>query len=953
MILEKVNNILSLHDFESLNNLSFENFDIKDYKQVVTEYANKINKSDLSLTSVHRFTQFINIIHEKQIFNDSLEDFHFHTLLNVLNIIPDKKETSTYTFLMQIRHLVVDCLSSVLSVEKLNFYHQETEQSILKFVLKSYLNAPFIPLLKNKGLDFTHIEGQNPYYYALKHSDSTNVVVEYLYHLNIPLPSHYWAFVFKEISAKRIPAERDFLLSLPQETFIVDETTNECVWNIIIKDKSYFLIDYLPDHLYKPHTSDKKNLFDLMIELNDFTLISKLGIKILKLLNSEEELVHLFNYLLKNKENRALFISEFLDKLIDCGSRTKHNQNTVFLELKTEWNHATSYSILNPLSLLASLITHELVKNKEITSDTVESYKKELLSLDNIIKFYKTRRDFPTHIRQSLKNYLDSLKGYSESAPKQNDDVLAQHTATVDRVNFCLSYKDIETSISDYIFEDSLSYLEESTFSCLCEEAYNHVKSFKFPDMTKLHDIVFEATQSSINIFSTSAPLSDTLSQDINDDEVINVFLSESEMAKNIVKIEKLAGATDNEAKESVSHILKDLKAISNYPSRTPNSIHQNTFLSLLTIFDNELNEAQKALLVTVENNLNHPAPETSPPDTPVPNNENATPVEKPIVIELFSTETFTKFKKENEGGNSEVLNTFFKKSGSYLQYQSKTLATASHFLQNIDKLYETFPHFEHVIKHIENFMVLQDKGDKSFYIPPLLLGGGPGVGKTFFCHTVSKLINTHFELLNMESMTANWILTGASAQWRDAMPGKIFTSLFNKDYQNMNPIFLLDELEKAGDDSRFGVMNSLLPLLERYTAKKFKDECIPLEIDASYIVWFATANDLDKLSAPIRSRFDILSVPNPTPTQRKSLIKGIYETVRNNNTWGHYFDELLPDESLDILANLMAPGAARDLRKSLTMACSKAIREESKIILPHHIERYENGETMPWDIVL
>ena len=111
--------------------------------------------------------------------------------------------------------------------------------------------------------------------------------------------------------------------------------------------------------------------------------------------------------------------------------------------------------------------------------------------------------------------------------------------------------------------------------------------------------------------------------------------------------------------------------------------------------------------------------------------------------------------------------------------------------------------------------------------------------------------------------------------------------------------------------------------------------------------------NDLDKLTAPIKSRFDIFSVPNPTPTQRKSLIKGIYNTVRENNSWGHYFEEKLPEESLDILANLMAPGAARDLRKSLTMACSKAIREESKLILPHHIERYENGETMPWDIVL
>lgn len=53
--------------------------------------------------------------------------------------------------------------------------------------------------------------------------------------------------------------------------------------------------------------------------------------------------------------------------------------------------------------------------------------------------------------------------------------------------------------------------------------------------------------------------------------------------------------------------------------------------------------------------------------------------------------------------------------------------------------------------------MILQEK-DKSFYIPPLLLGGGNfGVGKTFFV-TISKLIHTHFELLNMESMTSSFV---------------------------------------------------------------------------------------------------------------------------------------------------------------------------------------------------
>lgn len=320
--------------------------------------------------------------------------------------------------------------------------------------------------------------------------------------------------------------------------------------------------------------------------------------------------------------------------------------------------------------------------------------------------------------------------------------------------------------------------------------------------------------------------------------------------------------------------------------------------------------------------------------------------------LTLFSNDSIAKFYKNYSNSKNEIIKEFINNLTQHKnKSQIKTLAKASLLLENIEKLYETFPHFEKVIKHIENLMILQEKGDKSFYIPPLLLGGGPGVGKTFFCNTISKLIHTNFELLNMESMTSSFVLTGLSSSWSGADTGRIFKSLFNEENKNMNPIFLLDELEKAGGDSRYGVMNSLLPLLERYTAKKFKDECIPLEIDASYIVWFATANDLDKLTPPIKSRFDIFSVPNPNPTQRKSLIKGIYKVVRESNTWGSYFNELLPDDSLDVLANLMAPGAARDLRKSITMACSKAIREESSIILPHHIERYENGEVMPWDV--
>lgn len=549
-------------------------------------------------------------------------------------------------------------------------------------------------------------------------------------------------------------------------------------------------------------------------------------------------------------------------------------------------------------------------------------------------------------------NYLNFIGDFDVNALKQSDkfyinkNLLNFNKDILSKWYFMENQKD--NNISDIVFEKVLLNVDDITFQCLCEESTIYLKEFKSPQITKVVDSVFKNNLDKID-FSF-----DEEEDEIDENE--NIFIDVDSLKKDLINIEVMSGSTMQEAQSCIDASVEDLKRLSSYPKHEPRSVPVSYFLKALNNIDTEVNQQ---LMTEIHKELNKEmkTPEGVAAEDVVNTINTMAEIkdveDESIKLDLFTKESFNKLVNEFEDNNNDVIKDFLKKNKNIDIVQKKTLAKASLFLENMDELYQTFPHFENVIQHIENFMILQDKGDKSFYIPPLLLGGGPGVGKTFFCNTISKLVNTPFELFNMESMTANWVLTGSSSQWRDATPGKIFRTLMNKDNLTINPIFLLDELEKSGGDSRFGVMNSLLPLLERYTAKRFKDECIPLEIDASYIVWFATANDLDKLTPPIKSRFDIFSVPNPNPTQRKSLIKGIYSAVRTNNTWGSYFNENLPDESLDILANLMAPGAARDLRKSITMACSKAIKTNSNIILPEHIERYDNGEIMPWDIVV
>ena len=152
-----------------------------------------------------------------------------------------------------------------------------------------------------------------------------------------------------------------------------------------------------------------------------------------------------------------------------------------------------------------------------------------------------------------------------------------------------------------------------------------------------------------------------------------------------------------------------------------------------------------------------------------------------------------------------------------------------------IDDLYDTCPNFS---------------------FTPILLLGEPGIGKTHFARELANRLGTGHEFISMSSLTAGWVLSGASAQWNNAKPGKVAHTLVHGDYAN--PIVVLDEIDKAGGDSRYDPMGSLYGLLEHDTARAFKDEFIDIDIDASHILWVTTANDERSIPEPILNRMNV-----------------------------------------------------------------------------------------------
>ena len=113
-----------------------------------------------------------------------------------------------------------------------------------------------------------------------------------------------------------------------------------------------------------------------------------------------------------------------------------------------------------------------------------------------------------------------------------------------------------------------------------------------------------------------------------------------------------------------------------------------------------------------------------------------------------------------------------------------------------------------------------------------------------------------------MSSLTAGWVLSGASSQWKNAKPGKVFDTFLNGDYAN--PVIVVDEIDKASAEGQYDPLGALYELLECETATRFVDEFVELPIDASGAVWLATANDAGRIPEPLLNRLAVYEIEAP-----------------------------------------------------------------------------------------
>lgn len=234
-----------------------------------------------------------------------------------------------------------------------------------------------------------------------------------------------------------------------------------------------------------------------------------------------------------------------------------------------------------------------------------------------------------------------------------------------------------------------------------------------------------------------------------------------------------------------------------------------------------------------------------------------------------------------------------------------------------------SFPQFKGVIDYIQLQASVSKKFNRPFKLAPILLLGDAGLGKTMFVSEAARVLKLQYFELSLATATAGFALSGTSLQWGGGSPGFIIKSLAES--KIANPIILVDEIDKAGGDTRYSVISSFYSLLEPHTATRFKDEAIPLELDASNVIWIATANESSTINGPILSRMKLFHIKQPLPTEMLGVIDSIYTMLLKHNSLESFLTAYLEDEVKQQLAYL----SPREVRLSLDEAMMKAFLDQ------------------------
>ncbi len=244
----------------------------------------------------------------------------------------------------------------------------------------------------------------------------------------------------------------------------------------------------------------------------------------------------------------------------------------------------------------------------------------------------------------------------------------------------------------------------------------------------------------------------------------------------------------------------------------------------------------------------------------------------------------------------------------------------------------------------LESLAVIKLRPDSKS--PIILFVGPPGVGKTSLGRSIARALGREFDRISLGGVRDESELRGHRRTYVGSMPGRIIQTLRRVGVNN--PVLMLDEIDKMGNDYRGDPAAALLEILDPAQNDSFRDHYLDLPFDLSKVFFIATANQLQPIAAPLRDRMEIIQLAGYSDREKLNIAKQylIPRQITENGLKPEQVE--ITDDAINLLtARYTREAGVRQLERTVgTLARKVALKvaqgdEKSETITPVEVRKY------------